>query len=658
MQSLDAQTIEGVFGFTKGDKGFLDGLNEEQIEAVSHVEGPLAILAGAGTGKTTVVSRRIAMLVKHRHAAPEDILALTFTKKAAREMKERVAALLGSEVGKKITLTNFHGFCNDLLRKHGKVIGISDNFSILDEEDSLELLGRIAMARGLCSPQDKATLREILSRISTCKEEGYNVAMIASASKKDLPASLRTDIAISQDKFLLAWREFDAAKAAMDVLDFGDLLVYTTQLLRRYPKARAAAATFRFILVDEYQDTSPVQAALVRLLARGHDNVAVVGDTDQSIYEWRSARPWILSNFAKDWDGCKVVGLVRNYRSTQEILDLGNAIVAPLRKSDGMVKALRGIKTGPAPSFRTYTSEIEEAQNIAGQIEESVKGGRLPGDHAILTRTAKGLLNVQQVLTRRGVKTVTAGERATLDDPMVIRGLAALRLSENPRDFTALLKLADALQVTAGETGRLEREIATTRVTIPDALRALHACVPPNSVEGTRWSETLRKVELIMASRNEATVADTLTNVEAVLQGSSTPEISPALVRVMNLAKGFNRPIDFIEVLALDADLRDGMDKDRVVLSTIHSAKGLEFDVVFLPGFNEGTLPSARALASPHGAMEERRLAHVAITRAKTELFLSAKKGSESSYLAELGFVESVRKTVVKRAGRRLKRAF
>ncbi|SFQ17274.1 ATP-dependent helicase [Tranquillimonas alkanivorans] len=659
MRAIDAELIETIFGTRSASgKDPLANLNDEQRAAASHVEGPLLIRAGAGTGKTTVMVRRIANLVSQQFAEPEEILALTFTKKAAREMKERLEQQLGRETGKRVVTSNFHSFCADLLRRHGSAIRIPEDFSILDDSDLLTMLARVAQSHAICSPQDTTTLRAILTRISAYKEEGLSLDMVPSTDHAGLSAQLRADPPVSQDVLLRAWRELDALKRAASSLDFGDLIVQATRLLRRNPRVRAEVANYRFIMVDEYQDTSPVQDSLVRLLARGHDNVAIVGDTDQSIYEWRSARPEIMQNFPATWTNCRVITLGKNYRSTQQVLDLGNRIVEPLRRQDGLEKSLTGVSLGHAPVFRCFSSKIEEARWIAQRIAASVEAGQKPGGIAVLARTAAGLLDVKQALARAGLKTVQATDRAILEDPATKRALAGLRLSENRRDFAAFLRLASDLGASAAEIGRIEQAVVAGRDTIPEAATRLFRAARPMSAEAARWEALHLRLDAIVSTRDMGSVPEAIREIERIFRGDTEADLPAALRRVCEAAEPFARAIDFLEALALDADFRASFTEDRIVLSTIHAAKGLEFEAVYMPGLNEGVLPSARALATPHGRMEERRLAHVAITRAKSELVLTAEKGAESSYLAELGFVESAKKTVVKRAGRRLRRAF
>jgi len=606
----------------------LEGLNPEQRRAVLATEGPLLVLAGAGTGKTRVITVRIAHLLS-RGVSPTAILAVTFTNKAADEMRERVASLVGATKAKGVTASTFHSFCARVLREHGAAIGIPPRFSICDASD--QLAAAKSVLRDLSVPEAKIRPNVLQQRISLMKNRlvGHDACLADAAD--DLDALVAH-----------AYRRYDEHLRRNHVLDFDDLLLRTLDLLDRDAATRARLEErYRYILVDEYQDTNGPQYEIVRRLARRHRNLCVVGDDDQSIYGWRGADVRKILGFERDFPGATVVRLETNYRSTAEILDAANRVIRnnPARHEKSLRSALG---TGDPVKVICAEDEEREAQGVVGDIVARVQRGEARfRDCAILFRTQTQPRLFEAAMRERNVPYVLVGGPSFFDRKEVRDLLAYLRLLANPDDEVPLLRIVNRPPRGIGKTtvDRVMERAAAGRTTFAEAFGS--AEVPAAAREG--W-EGLRGTlaglggmdpgralpgrirELVEAVRYKA-------EVDRCYEDPRERDARWAAVEeVFLLAESYVRRAEkptlpgFLERLALSSgeekEPEERRSRDAVTLMTLHAAKGLEYPRVYLVGMEEGILPHERSVAEG-GIEEERRLAYVGITRARRTLVVT-----------------------------------
>ncbi len=619
-------------------------LNPEQARAVATVDGPLLILAGAGSGKTRVVAHRVAYLVGVCGVAPWRILAVTFTNKAAAEMRERIIALVGADDGRKVEMGTFHALCARILRRDGAAIGISPRFVIYDTDDQQSLMKQVF--RELDLPVQGGVLRPrtVLEAISRAKNNLETV--------EDLVDGATTHV--EREVARIATRYAERLRAA-GALDFDDLLVETVRLLETQPDVLARyQARWRYLHVDEYQDTNAAQYRIVRALAAAHHNLCVVGDDDQSIYAWRGADLRNILDFERDEPGATVVKLEQNYRSTQLILDAAHAVVT--RNEDRKDKKLWTERSGgrPIQRFEAYNEE-EEAEWIARQVE-ALLGGRTatltrradeadhlrPKEIAVLYRTNAQSRAIEEAFLRYGIRYQLIGGTRFYQRREVKDALAYLRVLRSDTDEVSFERI-----VNLPARGIGDRTIEVLRI----------AAAEP---EQTVWSALERAAAgelLVLAPRARAAVADFVALVrrlrsrigilglpellDDVLEASGyramladgTEENEERWRNLLELRTVTTRYDDLAPEDALDRLLEETAlvadqdsyesDADAVTLITLHAAKGLEFGAVFISGMEEGVFPHSRALDDEKQLEEERRLAYVGITRAKERLFVS-----------------------------------
>ncbi len=609
--------------------GLLAGLNPEQRAAVESTEGPVLVLAGAGSGKTRVVTYRIAYLLAGG-VAPEAVLAMTFTNKAAAEMRERVGELVGPARSERLTIGTFHAFCLGLLREHAAELGYPEGFTICDAADQL------AVARGVLRELRVAEARiqpgALQSRISLLKNRLEDPARFLSKASDD-----------GDELVGRAWQRYEKTLALTRRLDFDDLLIQALRLLRAGGPARAALrARYRYVLVDEYQDTNAPQYEIVRELVAEHRNLCVVGDDDQSIYGWRGADVRKILAFEQDFPAARVVKLETNYRSTSEILNAANRVI---RNNPGRhEKTLRSAQgTGELLQAVEAEDEHAEAEYVVRDIGEHVRRGRARlGDFAILFRTATQPRPFEAELRARGLPYILVGGMSFFDRKEVRDVLAYLRLIANPRDETSLLRIVNTPPRGVGKT-TLERvlqhateagisaaEAFAHAATIPGVPRAAGEAVERllerltllgKAFKGHQLVELIRRLLEEVAYRQEVErlypdPAQRTARWQAVEELLATAEAHVRRRKKPGLGH-------FLNELTLSAD--DGEDaeagarRNRVTLMTLHASKGLEFPRVYLVGLEEGLLPHARA-AAEDTIEEERRLCYVGITRARAAL--------------------------------------
>ncbi|HEX2739961.1 MAG TPA: DNA helicase PcrA, partial [Rubrobacter sp.] len=606
----------------------LDSLNPTQLDAVERTEGPLLILAGAGSGKTRVLTHRVAYLLDQGFAAPEEVLAITFTNKAAREMKERVALLVGPD-SRKMWVSTFHSFCARILRVHAEKLGYKREFTIYDGADQVRLVKRCIVELG--KDPKRFNPRSFQAQISSAK----NVLMAPDDFLRNTEGYIAENVAEVYDLYQRRLYENNA-------MDFDDLIMQTVALLEIFPEVRERYQTrFRYIHVDEYQDTNHAQYRLVNILAAQHRNLCVVGDDDQSVYSWRGADIRNILDFERDYPEAKVVKLEQNYRSTQTILDAANAVVA--NNASRKPKALwTAGDEGERIRVFAASDEYAEARFVVSEIERLTDSGASAREISVFYRTNAQSRALEDVLVREGVPYQVVGgvrfyERAEIKDAM-----AYLSVISNPDDSVSLERIINVSKRGLGATSvaKLQDYARRNGVSLYEAISevdavdltgaAKKACRAVRDLfEG--WRVAAREVppaELIGAVLDESGYRKEL-EAEDTVEAESRLE---NLEELINAAREYERVEPeptlggFLQEQALYSD-QDSLTSEggSVTLMTLHNAKGLEFGHVFVVGMEEGTFPHARSL-DEHNLEEERRLAYVGITRARKTLTLTHAK--------------------------------
>ncbi len=606
------------------DPPYLEGLNKEQREAVEAVDGPVLVLAGAGTGKTRVLTTRLAHILHSRKAWPGQLLCVTFTNKAAREMKERIGALIGGVVEGMQWLGTFHSIGAKMLRRHAELAGLKSNFTILDTDDQLRLMKQLMEAEGIDDKRWPA--RTLAAMIDGWKNKGLRPDDVSEAEAQGF--------AFGKGKTL--YRQYQDRLKALNAADFGDLLLETLHILKTQPDILAEYRDrFRYILVDEYQDTNVVQYLWLRLLATQNGNVCVVGDDDQSIYGWRGAEVENILRFERDFPGAKVIRLERNYRSTPVILGAASGLIAANKGRLGKTLWTEG-DPGEKIRVQGVWDAEEEARNIAADAEDLHRRGHAFSQMAILVRASFQMREFEDRFISLGLPYRVIGgprfyERAEIRDAM-----AYLRLIAQGDDDLAFERIvnkpkrgigdASVASLHAYARGRhlpllaAAREIADSDELPPKARKALAEL----SANFTRWSETskvLPHTELAEMVLEESGYTDML----KADKSAEAPGRLDNLKEFVRSMESFESLAGFLEHVSLVMEIAQDESGDRINLMTLHAAKGLEFNTVFLPGWEEGLFPSQRTMDENGlaGLEEERRLAYVGLTRARQRARLS-----------------------------------
>jgi DNA helicase-2/ATP-dependent DNA helicase PcrA len=600
------------------DPPYLKGLNAPQREAVLTTEGPVLVLAGAGTGKTAALTARLAHLVATRLAYPSEILSVTFTNKAAREMRERVGRMIGPAVEGMPWLGTFHSIGAKMLRRHAELVGLQSNFNILDTDDQLRLMKQIIQAAGL--DEKRWTARSLASLIDKWKNKGLNPADIDAGESE----------AFANGKGAAIYEAYQARLRTLNACDFGDLLLHMLTLLKNDREVlEIYQERFRYIMVDEYQDTNSSQYLWLRLLAQKRKNLCCVGDDDQSIYSWRGAEVANILRFERDFPGAKVIRLEQNYRSTPHILAAASGVIAQnggrlgktLWTEEGEGEKLRVIGVWDGP---------EEARRIGDEIEGLERQGTRADQVAILVRAQFQTRELEDRFIQIGLPYRIIGgfrfyERAEIRD-----ALAYLRLVNQPADDLAFERIINVPKRGLGDKAvenihRVARAegvpltLAAARIIETDELtgqarKSLRRFVG----DLARWrdmAQTLPHAELARQILDESGYTAAL-QTERSAESAGRLENLQELVRAMEEYETLGA---FLEHVSLVMDNEAQSDEAKVTIMTIHAAKGLEYDTVFLAGWEDGVFPSQRALDEGGLASleEERRLAYVAITRAR-----------------------------------------
>ena len=594
------------------------GLNEPQREAVLTTEGPVLMLAGAGTGKTAALTSRLAHLVATRRAWPSEILCVTFTNRAAREMKERVGHLIGSAVEGMPWMGTFHSICAKMLRRHAELAGLQPNYTIIDTDDQIRLLKQLISQHDL--DEKRWPARQLAGLIDRWKNRGLN--------PEDLDAAENESYANGRGQQF--YRAYQDRLKALNACDFGDLMLHVLNIFRKHREVlEQYQQRFKYILVDEYQDTNAVQYLWLRLLAQTRKNICVVGDDDQSIYSWRGAEVANILRFEKDFPGAKVIRLEQNYRSTPDILGAASGLIAA--NSERLGKTLwTEANGGDKVRIIGVWDAPEEARRVGEEIERLEREGAALDRIAILVRAQYQTREFEDRFIQIGLNYKIIGgfrfyERAEIRD-----ALAYLRVIAQPQDDLAFERIYNqpkrGLGAKALET--MHRHARATGLPLAAAsLQLADSDELPKRAAGTiaalmrdflRWRELADSVspaELLRVVLEEL-------GYDAMLRAERSADAAGRLENLSELARAmedYETLGDFLEHVSLVMDNDAADDGEKITIMTMHAAKGLEFENVFLPGWEEGVFPSQRSLDEGGLASleEERRLAYVAITRAR-----------------------------------------
>ncbi|MXN63530.1 AAA family ATPase [Stappia sp. GBMRC 2046] len=599
---------------------YLGGLNPEQREAVLTLDGPVLVLAGAGTGKTRVLTTRIAHIISQGKAYPGQILAVTFTNKAAREMKHRIGDLIGGNVEGMPWLGTFHSICVKILRRHAELAGLKSSFTILDTDDQLRLMKQIIQAEGL---DDKRwTARTFASIVDSWKNRALTPEQVPEGEAR----------AFGNGKGKKLYAEYQERLSILNAADFGDLLLHTITLFRNNPDVLAEyQKRFRYMLVDEYQDTNIAQYLWLRLLAQGNPNVCCVGDDDQSIYGWRGAEVDNILRFEHDFKGAKVIRLERNYRSTSNILAAASHLIS--HNEGRLGKTLFTDFEDPDADrvmvASSWDSE-EEARTIGDEIEALQSKGHRLNDMAILVRASFQMREFEDRFVTLGLNYRVIGGPKFYERMEIRDAMAYFRCVAQPADDLAFERIVNKPKRGLGEaTMKIVHGLARAeRIPMMEAAGILcqteelrpkaRTVVKSLLTDFDRWRD---QVETMPPTELAEIILDESGYTEMWRQDRSAeaPGRLDNLKELVRSVGEFETFAGFLEHVSLVMDRDAGVDDDAISLMTLHSAKGLEFDTVFLPGWEEGLFPHQRALdeSGRAGLEEERRLAYVGITRAK-----------------------------------------
>ncbi|MEM6784187.1 MAG: UvrD-helicase domain-containing protein [Bacteroidota bacterium] len=661
----------------------LAGLNPAQQEAAAALDGPVMIIAGPGSGKTRTLTHRIAYLLATKRAKPWEVLALTFTNKAAREMKARAVALVGEGAGRGLWMGTFHSTFARILRMEAEPIGFTKDFTIYDSDDSEKTLKELMGRYGIDAKKFKP--RAVRGRLSGAKNQMVSpddYARLAADPFEEAVAKL--------------YRPYQEALRRANAMDFDDLLIWPIRLFENHPEVLAKyQAKWRYLHIDEYQDTNQAQYQLAKLLAAKHKNICVVGDDAQSIYAFRGADIQNILSFQKDYPDATVVRLEQNYRSTQRILKLADAIIKQNR--DQLDKTLwTDNREGDPVRVTEALSERDEAQRIERTVRDlNARAGVLPRDVAVLYRTNAQSRSLEEALRRGGIPYRLVGGISFYQRAEIKDALAYLRLAVNPNDVASIRRVINTPTrgIGAKTMQRLEQYAATEGLTLWQAIERVHET--GLSVRASNAISTFGFLVAHHAAKAETTPAHELaqsllqeSGLMTDLRNQNTPESLARLENVHELLNAIAEFADipaaraegaeetpprtlseFLQEVSLVTDLDSVSDDDnRVTLMTLHASKGLEFKVVFLVGLEEGLFPLAKAAQDPKELEEERRLFYVGVTRAEELLQLSYARSRyrygesqgavRSRFLDELDGLDDVLRTDTGRAFRPKKGRF
>lgn len=607
---------------------FLDELNPEQTEAVLKTEGPLLVLAGAGTGKTKVLTTRLAYILNNNNVRPWNCLVVTFTNRAANEMKERVRQYIGDTVNS-VWLGTFHSICVKILRKYPEQVGLKPNFTILGEDDQKRVIKKILQDNNIDEKQ--YTPQDILERISRYKDKGLTIQKIEADYKSNLTAFI--------------YKEYQTRLVELNCVDFGDILLYVLDMLMKNPEIlNEYQERFKYIMVDEYQDTNVTQYLLLRLLSQKYRNLCCVGDDDQSIYSWRGAEIENILKFNEDFPEATTIRLERNYRSTANILATASAVISHNTKRLG--KTLKVAEHSPVSDCKNEKIQVislysgdDEARYIAQKIENLHYDNFSYEQMAILVRTASQTRAFEEIFIKEAIPYKVIGGLKFYERTEIRDMLAYFRLILQPSDDLAFERIINKPTRGIGEktVDKFRDRAKLDRIPLYQAMLNLveedvFSGKTKNALETfiahmTEWRKVMQAIPLGDFAEQvfEESGYQAMLEADKSVEAPGRIENIKELINVMSDTEVYPTLSDFLEHVSLIIDNEYSDNANKVIISTLHAAKGLEFDIVFLPGWEEGLFPHQKCLdcGGEDGIEEERRLAYVAITRAKQLLFIS-----------------------------------
>ena len=607
------------------NKDYLENLNEPQKEAVLHLDGPLLIVAGAGSGKTKVLTSRIANIIKEKKAFPNQILAVTFTNKAAKEMQNRVSNILGSAATGLSWLGTFHSICAKLLRKHASAANLNSNFTIIDTDDQIRLIKNICKAENVDIKQ--LSPRFILAIIDRWKNKGYYPSEVI-INKKD----------IYEKTILPLYKIYQQKLTDLNSCDFGDLILHTVKILENYSDIREIYSNnFKYILVDEYQDTNFIQSRWLNLLSEKNKNICCVGDDDQSIYSWRGAEIKNFLEFDQVYENTKVIRLEQNYRSSQNILSVASNLIANNQNRVGKTLTTT-MEEGDLVQLNCFKNGKDEAIGVSDEIEKKIKKKFSYNNVAILVRAIFQTREFEERFLKIGMPYRILGgtkfyERAEIKDCVAYLrlihqekdDLAFERIVNNPKRAIGDSTLKNIHEFAKENNLNLERasvKMLEQNLIKPKAKIGLGFFI--NSLNKWRNDLKIKKsnhVKLLQIVLDESGYSAMLKNKKDLDNENRLENIK----ELLSAMKEFDNLESFLEHVSLATSVDQEWDGEKVNMMTMHAAKGLEFDVVFLPGWEEGLFPHQKSIEEKgqKGLEEERRLAYVGITRAKQKAIIS-----------------------------------
>ncbi len=607
------------------NREYLNNLNEAQKEAVMHLDGPLLIVAGAGSGKTKVLTSRIANIIKEKKAFPNQILAVTFTNKAAKEMQNRVSKILGSAAVGLSWLGTFHSICAKLLRKHASAAKLNSNFTIIDSDDQIRLIKNICKAENIDIKQ--LSPRFILAIIDRWKNKGFYPGDVVT-NKKD----------IYEKTVLPLYKIYQQKLTDLNSCDFGDLILHTVKILEFNPDIREIySKNFKYILVDEYQDTNFIQSKWLNLLSEKNKNICCVGDDDQSIYSWRGAEIKNFLEFDQVYDNTKVIRLEQNYRSSQNILSVASNLISNNQNRVGKTLITK-MEEGDLVQLNCFKNGKDEAVGVSDEIEKKIKKKFSYNNIAILVRAIFQTREFEERFLKIGMPYRILGgtkfyERAEIKDCV-----AYLRLIHQEKDDLAFERIVNNPKRSIGDSTlknihefAKENNLNLERASIkmleqnlikPKAKIGLSLFI--NSLIKWRNDLTIKKsnhIKLLQIVLDESGYSAMLKNKKDLDNENRLENIK----ELLSAMKEFDNLESFLEHVSLATSVDQEWDGEKINMMTMHAAKGLEFDVVFLPGWEEGLFPHQKSIEEKgqNGLEEERRLAYVGITRAKKKAIIS-----------------------------------